>query len=336
MVDIQLFGMVIDSTVLALIVPALGVIIAYLNYRKKPAAHPPVVSQSANNSSGLIQQNANNMSIEKQTIKINSPEIKNASAPIVNLINCTINIQNLSPLDLDKETVLKNISDCFIRNLPEMTGAVIKDASFELSNDKLKLLNVTREKVDQYSKVKGKPVKDANILRTLGNEAYYLGKPEDAFNYFNEALKIDEELKDIRKKATELNNIASVYQDWGKPEKALEFYEQALKIDEELKDIRGKATRLNNIASVYQDWGKPEKALEFYEQALKIAEELKDIRGKAIDFNNIASVYQDWGKQEKALEYYTKSLIIFNELKDVRSADIVKGNIELLRENLKN
>ncbi|NJD52571.1 MAG: tetratricopeptide repeat protein [Candidatus Methanoperedens sp.] len=126
---------------------------------------------------------------------------------------------------------MKNISDCFIRNLPEMTGAVINDASFELSNDKLKLLNVTREKVDQYSKVKGKPVKDANILRTLGNEVYYLGKPEDAFKYFTEALEIDEELKDIRGKPIDLNNIGLLYQDWGKPEKALEFYEKALKID---------------------------------------------------------------------------------------------------------
>lgn len=255
MVDIQLFGMVVDSTVLAFILPAIGVIIAYLNYRKKPAANPPIVSQSANNSSGVIQHNAHNMSIGEQITKINSPEIKNASAPIVNLINCTINIQNLNPLDLDKETVLKNISDCFSRNLSEMTGAIIKDASFELSYDKLKLLNVTREKVDQYSKVKGKPVKDASILRTLGNEAYYLYKPEDAFNYFTEALEIDEELKDKK--------------------------------------------------------------------------------GKAIDLNNIAGVYEQCGKPEEALEYYNKSLIIFNELKDVRSADIVKRNINFLKENPK-
>ena len=69
-------------------------------------------------------------------------------------------------------------------------------------------------------------------------------------------------------------------------------------IAEELKDIRGKATRLNNIGGVYQDWGKPEQALEYYQKALDIAEELKDIRGKATRLNNIGGVYQDWGKPE--------------------------------------
>jgi len=37
-----------------------------------------------------------------------------------------------------------------------------------------------------------------------------------------------------------INNIGGVYQDWGKPEQALEYYQQAIKIAEELKDIREK------------------------------------------------------------------------------------------------
>ena len=65
-----------------------------------------------------------------------------------------------------------------------------------------------------------------------------------------------------------------MYHQWGKPEQALEYYQKALEIAEERKDIREKATRLNNIGIVYQQWGKPEKALEYFEKALEIAEEL--------------------------------------------------------------
>jgi len=72
-----------------------------------------------------------------------------------------------------------------------------------------------------------------------------------------------------------------VYQDWGKPEQALEYYQQALKIDEELKDIRGKATRLNNIGGVYQDWGKPEQALEYYQQSAKDRRGTQGYQGKS-------------------------------------------------------
>ena len=78
-----------------------------------------------------------------------------------------------------------------------------------------------------------------------------------------------------------------MYKQWGKPEKALEFYEQALKIDEELKDIRGKAIRFNNIAGVYQNWGKPEKALEYYNKSLIIFNELKDVTSADIVKGNI-------------------------------------------------
>jgi len=81
-----------------------------------------------------------------------------------------------------------------------------------------------------------------------------------------------------------------VYQYWGKPEQALEYYQQAIKIAEELKDIRGKATMINNIGRVYQYWGKPEQALEYYQQALNIFEELKDERSISIIKDNIISV----------------------------------------------
>ena len=67
----------------------------------------------------------------------------------------------------------------------------------------------------------------------------------------------------------------------------MEYYQKALEIDEELKDIRGKAVDLNNIGLVYKQWGKPEKALEYTEKALEIFEELKDVRSVAIVKKNI-------------------------------------------------
>jgi tetratricopeptide (TPR) repeat protein len=152
--------------------------------------------------------------------------------------NCTFQIQAMNPNDLSKEDVVKKVSECIAKNVPEVTGAIVKDEALELSKDKLKLLNAIENKVEQYSKASGKIVKDANLLRSIGNEAYSRGNPGTAFKHFSEALSIDEELKDIRGKAIDLNNIGLVYQDWGKPEQALECFQKALEIDEELKDIR--------------------------------------------------------------------------------------------------
>lgn len=77
MVDIHLFGYVVELTTLfQTVMPVLvliSVVIAYLNYRKRklPTSPPISSSQSANNSSGVVQQNANNMNIGQQTIVTN-------------------------------------------------------------------------------------------------------------------------------------------------------------------------------------------------------------------------------------------------------------------------
>lgn len=239
--DIQIFGKVVDSTVLALMVAVIGVIIAYLNYRKKPVLKEET-SQSVSDSTGVVQQSADNMNIGKQ--------ITNTGAHAINLINCTFIIQNMNPNDLDKESVVKKVSECITKNIPEVTGALIKDAAFELSGDKLKLMNAAREKVEQYEKSTGKIVKDAGILRALGIEAFYLGKQDDAFKYFSEALGLDEEFRDIRGKAIDLNYIGLVYQVWGKPEKALEYVEIVLRLFEELKDVRSAAVVRYNIETL--------------------------------------------------------------------------------------
>lgn len=366
MVDIQIFGKAVDSTVLALIVAVIGVIIAFLNYRKKPVLKEET-SQSVSDSTGVIQQNADKMNIGQQVLTTGNSA--------VNLINCTIIIQNLNPNDFDKESVVKQISECIARNVPEVTGALIKDRAFKLSGDKLKLLNVTREKVEQYEKSTGKTVKDAGIMRAQGYEAYYFGRLDSSFNLFSKALSIDEINNDITNKSVDLNNIGYIYQDKGKIKDALYYYQKALEIDEKLKDPIRKSIRLNNIGTVYDESGEFEKAIEYYKKALEIAEEQNDkismitkldniglAYKKLGEFNEalnyfkkdlvlleesndwirqpeitkyIGDIYHDMGNIKNALEYYQKSFELFKKLKDTKSSEDIKKKIDVLRTHIK-
>ncbi|MCO5382645.1 MAG: tetratricopeptide repeat protein [Methanosarcina barkeri] len=54
------------------------------------------------------------------------------------------------------------------------------------------------------------------------------------------------------------------------PRKAIEYYEQALKIDQEIGYRRGEGIELGNMGIEYRILGEPRKAIEYYEQALKI------------------------------------------------------------------
>ena len=301
MVDIQLFGRTVDS---GLFFQILGVFLligsliytGYRDWRKK--SHSVLTSDN----SSTFQ-------------------------------NCTFIINSINPDELDNKTVLKKINDCITKNIPEISGAVTKDATFELSDDKLKLLDAVSDKVGQYSKSTGKTVQDSDILRALGTEAYYLGQQDDALKYFSDALEIDEKQNNLEGKAIDLNNIGGVYQQWGKPVKALEYFQNALAMADELNYILVKAASLNNIGLVYNQWKNPEKALKYYEKSLIINETLKDVRGKAGNLNNIGMLYRDWGKPEKALEYFEKSLAINKELKDKINIENVKNNIKTLKLN---
>lgn len=75
MADIQLFGLVVDSTLIQIAIGIIALFIAiifgYLNLHKKSIPASKVESsQSVNNSSGVIQQSADNMNIGNQTIII--------------------------------------------------------------------------------------------------------------------------------------------------------------------------------------------------------------------------------------------------------------------------
>ncbi|MDD5614825.1 MAG: tetratricopeptide repeat protein [Candidatus Methanoperedens sp.] len=190
------------------------------------------------------------MNIGQQTFNLTIPDKNQTPSNSFTFQNCIFNIHKLNPNELANESVVKQVSDCITKNIPEVTGALIKDAAFELSGDKLKLMNATREKVELYEKSTGKIVKDAGILRALGKEAFYLGKQDDAFKYFSEAFGLDEEFRDVRGKAIDLNNIGLVYQVWGKTEKALEYFEEVLRLFEELKDVRSAAVVRYNIETL--------------------------------------------------------------------------------------
>ncbi len=79
-----------------------------------------------------------------------------------------------------------------------------------------------------------------------------------------------------------LNNIGSLYQKWVKPEQALEYFHKALKIDEEVQDLKGEAFDNNNIGSVYEQLNKPKEALDYFQKSLNLFEKLKDTKSADI------------------------------------------------------
>jgi tetratricopeptide (TPR) repeat protein len=70
--------------------------------------------------------------------------------------------------------------------------------------------------------------------------------------------------------AEAINNIGVIYDNHGEISKALEYYNEGLKIREEIGDKHGIAESLNNIGFVFEKHGDIPHALEYDHKGLKI------------------------------------------------------------------
>ncbi len=156
----------------------------------------------------------------------------------------------------------------------------------------------------------------SNFYTLLNNNHYDLGNLNQAQEYFEQSLKIDERLLgfDHPKMAVDMNNIALVCKEKGELDAALLYFKRALEIDEQIFGSLhpNVASDLNNIALVFLDKNEMDTALVYLERALEIDEKaFGNIHPNvARDLNNIASVLTDKGEMDSAIEYLHRALDI--------------------------
>lgn len=174
----------------------------------------------------------------------------------------------------------------------------------------------------------------AGALNNIGYLHNSKGQIDEALEYYDKTLSIQNEIDDKTGMAGTLINTGYIFLHQGLIEKALEYYYNSLKIEEELKNQRGIATALNGIGYIHYKQGDAKKAFESYSRSLEIREELNDKYGIATCLNNIGLIFRDSGRWETALDYYQKCLRIEEELADRNGMAISKGNIGFVYRSL--
>jgi len=148
------------------------------------------------------------------------------------------------------------------------------------------------------------------LLNQLGLMHDYLGEYDLAFTYYEESLKICQEIGDKSGEGTTLNNISGIYRARGDYAPALGYLERSLKIRQEIGDKSGEGTTLNNISQIYQARGDYAPALAYLERSLKISQEIGNIAGEAITGYNIARIYEEQGKISEAITLLARTVAI--------------------------
>jgi len=171
----------------------------------------------------------------------------------------------------------------------------------------------------------------------IGNVYWNQGKYKLAVEFFQKALKINEDINNKKGIAAALGNIGLVHWNQESYDLAVDYFLKALEIYESLSISDDKVIALSgkrgisrcygNIGVIHEEQGNYDQSIEYYQKALEIFIELDDNASVSICYMNIGLVHSDLGNYETAIEFYEKSISISEEIGDKSGLAHVLCNI---------
>ena len=164
-------------------------------------------------------------------------------------------------------------------------------------------------------------------LNNLGNVAGYLGQPEEAIQYYQEALKKVQYSKDsIASKSSILKNIGATHSD-------LKDFTTALKYLSEAEILARKSGRsaliadcLNNKGIIYEQTDSILRALEVYEEARDFYRSVNDIERLALVHVNIGVVAKNLERWNEAVAAYDSALYYARAIPNTFYESVILNN----------
>ncbi|HEY9650858.1 MAG TPA: CHAT domain-containing tetratricopeptide repeat protein, partial [Coleofasciculaceae cyanobacterium] len=143
-----------------------------------------------------------------------------------------------------------------------------------------------------------------------------LGNYGNASEFFQEALRIAQQIKDRREQAKALSNLGGVSYFRGDYPKAIEFYEQAWAIIwNSINDARLLYAIRGNEGLAYLQMGNIPRAIEFYEQYFQLTLSYSDRRGEGVARNNLALASLQSGNLIEAQNNLLKGIKVWESLR---------------------
>ncbi|HLG33320.1 MAG TPA: tetratricopeptide repeat protein, partial [Bacteroidia bacterium] len=156
----------------------------------------------------------------------------------------------------------------------------------------------------------------AKAYNSIGNLNFISGKYNEAIDYLFRALKIFEAHRLNKSTIACLQYIGLAYNEQGMFDKAMNYSMQAMQLAQSSHDKYSTAVSMMMIGSIYYAKLDYDKALFYFQQALHKMEDAGDQQGISDALNNVALIYEKKKDFDKALEYHLRSLKMAEELKD--------------------
>lgn len=148
--------------------------------------------------------------------------------------------------------------------------------------------------------------------KSVGIANYYKGNYVDVVDDWSMSLEAFRTVNDKHGIANLLSNLGAVFETTGGTENAMEYYLEALKISEEIGDIKREGTVLQNLGVLYSNMFEYEKSESYYTKALAIFKENNlPNQGIATISMNLSEVNRESGDLLKAEEFAKEAIQLF-------------------------
>jgi tetratricopeptide (TPR) repeat protein len=195
----------------------------------------------------------------------------------------------------DKIQVLRNLNEIYSsRKQPEKVSQFFQEAEHAVVGQEYRVLYRPDERTTVLNlRIKGKGGSDFS--------------PED-FASLNYALQESRQTGNKKAEARNLADLGFAYYSEQQYEKALDFYKDALRILEDLKDKDTESAVLASIGSAYRKLNKSQEALGYYNKLLSLSEAIDDDAAKLSTLHNLGHAYFSSGDLQKSLTYFNEAL----------------------------
>lgn len=156
---------------------------------------------------------------------------------------------------------------------------------------------------------------------------WYKGEYDTALFYFEQSLKLRNQIQDLPGISESHNGIGTIYYQQGNYPLSLKHFLASLKIREQLGDKKLQAGSYNNIGLIYNNQGNKEMAMKMYKKSLALREETGDRAEYISSHINIGNLYFDLGNYPEALKHHTLALEIAREQGNKKSIGDAYNNI---------
>lgn len=158
----------------------------------------------------------------------------------------------------------------------------------------------------------------------------YLAKhnPADsATSYFNRALKVYEQLKNLGGQGRVCYNLSYLYNFAGDTERALHFGEQSIKYFEQADLINEKISALAAVIYLERQLGNHEEALRLSEEAISTAKSVSDTIQWANALNDQGNIFKDMFLFNQTIDAYFTAYKLWEASKDSAGLATAYGSI---------